>query len=258
MLDRLQTAMTATRRFTADAGHGMRTPLASLGMNLETLTQSRTTRTAARRAAAASNADHQRLVAVLDGLQALARGDAGALPDREPVDLADLAADAVSHACRRHPAVTYRFFDDGSATTVTGWPTGLRLAIDNLLDNAALHGDPTGTVTISVGAEPGQVRLIVDDDGPTCCNSPEIRSRPTSTQPHTATLIGVSRALGSNPPASQRSECSRSSQLAGATYEVVRGQPRRAPAELGRRLVRRWRGCRRMPVMRRRLGRPGC
>jgi two-component system sensor histidine kinase PrrB len=37
MLERLQRSMQATRRFTADAGHELRSPLASLGIDLETL-----------------------------------------------------------------------------------------------------------------------------------------------------------------------------------------------------------------------------
>src|SRR5258707_12060934 len=40
-------------------------------------------------------------------------------------------------------------FRSGRTATVLGWPTGLRLAIDNLLDNAALHGKPEGTVARS-------------------------------------------------------------------------------------------------------------
>ena len=45
--------------------------------------------------------------------------------------------------------------------TVDGWPDGLRLALDNLLDNAALHGRPAGSVEVAVTAD----GVIVDDDG---------------------------------------------------------------------------------------------
>jgi signal transduction histidine kinase len=37
MLAQLETRMTTTRRFTADAGHELRTPMTSLGAHLETL-----------------------------------------------------------------------------------------------------------------------------------------------------------------------------------------------------------------------------
>ena len=166
MLDRLQTSMTATRRFTADAGHELRTPLASLGMNLETL--ARNPRLPAQERGeilAAMSAEHLRVVSVLDGLQALARGDAAAFPDQEPIDLIDLVTEAVAHARRRHPEATYHLRDDGSTSVVSGWPTGLRLAIDNLLDNAALHGRPSGEVIVSVATHDQLVDLTVADDG---------------------------------------------------------------------------------------------
>ena len=47
--------------------------------------------------------DVARLAALLDALQALARGDAGAVA-REPVDVGDVADAAIADARRRHPA----------------------------------------------------------------------------------------------------------------------------------------------------------
>ena len=167
MLDRLQTAMDATRRFTADAGHELRTPLASLGMDLETLTRNpNLDRGRWQEILAAMTAEHQRLVAVLDGLQALARGDAGALPAREPVDLGEVVAGAVDHARKRYPEVTYTLGGHLEPGTVTGWETGVRLAVDNLLTNAAVHGNPRGTVHVTITRTPTTVRIGVDDDGP--------------------------------------------------------------------------------------------
>ncbi|MEO3853840.1 hypothetical protein [Acrocarpospora sp. B8E8] len=59
--------------------------------------------------------------------------------------MADLLAQAVEHTRRRHPAVTYRLsLPVQEIPAIHGWPAGVRLAIDNLLDNAALHGHPTG------------------------------------------------------------------------------------------------------------------
>ncbi|HWV87793.1 MAG TPA: sensor histidine kinase, partial [Capillimicrobium sp.] len=42
---------------------------------------------------------------------------------------------------------------------------GLRLVLDNLLDNAALHGRPGGRVRVAVARDDGHVRLRVEDDG---------------------------------------------------------------------------------------------
>jgi two-component system sensor histidine kinase PrrB len=105
--------------------------------------------------------EHHRIVTLLEGLQTLARGDGGALPGHGPVELGELVDDAVVRAQRRHPDVT--FLSNGVRDVVVdGWRAGLLLAVDNLLDNAAAHGRPDGTVTVSVS----ETGITVADDGP--------------------------------------------------------------------------------------------
>lgn len=166
MLERLQRSMRATRRFTADAGHELRSPLASLGIDLETLRHNPDL-PPGRRAEmldAMSN-EHARIATLLDGLQQLARGDAEALPQRSVIDVTEVAAAATRAAQRRHPAVRYRNLH-AQPTLIDGWNDGIRLALDNLLDNAALHGTPDGRVDVTVASDGTAVRVIVDDDGP--------------------------------------------------------------------------------------------
>lgn len=167
MLERLHASSAATRQFTADAGHELRTPLTSLGAYIETLQRNPDldpeTMT---RIVGEMTVEHGRLVRLLSGLQALARGDVGALPSTEPVDLVILAADATAAAQERFART--RFVDTTTiahATTI-GWTDGLRLAVDNLLANAALHGRQGGRVEVSVTAALGKVDLTVADDGP--------------------------------------------------------------------------------------------
>ncbi|MEO3858175.1 HAMP domain-containing sensor histidine kinase [Acrocarpospora sp. B8E8] len=168
MLGQLLTSMHATRRFTADAGHELRTPLTTLGMNLEILRRGSGLPAHQReRALEAMAAEHQRITSLLEGLQTLARGDARALPAPDDIDLADLLAQAVGHARRRHPAVTYLLsLPVQEIPTVHGWPAGVRLAIDNLLENAALHGHPAGQVQVNVTMAGRSAQIIVADDGP--------------------------------------------------------------------------------------------
>ena len=166
MLDRLQTSMHATRRFTADAGHELRTPLTSIGMDLETLIRHPELPDADRTEALAAMAvEHRRIVALLDGLQALTRGDTGALPEHTAVDVPELVAEAVGRAAQRHPEVDFRIVPP-FPVVVGGWHAGLLLAVGNLLDNAALHGRPAGTVTVTVDRDGDHVRIGVADDGP--------------------------------------------------------------------------------------------
>ena len=77
-------ALEAARRFTADAGHELRTPLTSIRANL-----GRAPPRARRcRVLEELERDLVRLTALLDGLQALARGDAGVI-EHAPVDVGD-------------------------------------------------------------------------------------------------------------------------------------------------------------------------
>ena len=102
---------------------------------------------------------------LLDGLQALARGEAAEALPREDVELGDLVDAAIYGARRRHPGVTYELREhDADRGTVHGWANGLRLVVDNLLENAALHGG--GRVDVDLAREDGRWLLRVADDGP--------------------------------------------------------------------------------------------
>jgi two-component system sensor histidine kinase PrrB len=166
MLDQLHTSVESTRRFTADAGHELRTPLTTLGMTIETLQRNPDLPADRRRQALdAMAAEHHRITALLTGLQALARGDAHALPEPAPVDLTELLTQATVHARHRHPGTSYHL-DAPNDATIHGWPAGLRLAVDNLLDNAALHGRPHGTVHTRLTLRHSAATITVTDDGP--------------------------------------------------------------------------------------------
>jgi two-component system sensor histidine kinase PrrB len=169
MLEGLQTSMLSTRRFTADAGHELRTPLTSLGIDLETLRRNpKLTPEQRSEMLAAMTVEHSRIVGLLDGLQTLARGDAGALPAHADVDLPELLDEAVERARRHHPVINYRIHDQiGDLALVDGWRDGLQIAIDNLLDNAARHGKPAGRIDVRLFAiADDRVGIAIADDGP--------------------------------------------------------------------------------------------
>lgn len=167
MLERLEQSTNATRRFTADAGHELRTPLAGLAANLEILERNPGLAVPERQNLVASaRTELLRSTALLDGLQRLARGDAGALPARENVDVGDLVAEAVRGAQRRHPDTCFSFEAEETDASLPAWRDGLRLAIDNLLDNAALHGRSDGHVVVTVRSGPDGTTIVVADDGP--------------------------------------------------------------------------------------------
>jgi len=161
-------ALQATRRFAADAGHELRTPMAGLQANLDYLVRNPELDGPARREALAEMQTAQRrMVALLEGLQALARGEAAEAVPRESVELGDLIDAALHDARRRHPGVRFELADAGGETVVEGWPDGLRMLTDNLLDNAARHGRPDGRVKVELRPDGDEtLELSVDDDGP--------------------------------------------------------------------------------------------
>jgi signal transduction histidine kinase len=137
-------ALAATRRFAADAGHELRTPLTSLQATLSSLRRHPDV-PADRRGELLDDAlgEHRRIVVLLDGLQALARGDAQAV-EHAPVDLAELVGAAAGETGRRHDGARVEAVLPGLPVVVDGWEPGLRLLVENLLENAARHGRPAG------------------------------------------------------------------------------------------------------------------
>jgi two-component system, OmpR family, sensor histidine kinase PrrB len=173
MLARLQAstaamgrALEATRRFAADAGHELRTPLTGLRANLDTLARNPRLPVSERQALVAGiAAEQERIVHLLDGLQALARGEAAESLPREDVELADLVDAALYAARRRHPDVAFELAEGLGEATLRGWAGGLRLLVDNLLDNAALHGRSHGRVRVGLDRNGDDLLLRVQDDG---------------------------------------------------------------------------------------------
>jgi signal transduction histidine kinase len=172
MLERLQhssgetvAALEATRRFAADAGHELRTPLTAMGANLETLRRNPGLAEDERNKILGETIEEQaRLVALLTALQSLARADARAGMEHEPVDVGELADAAVEAARRRHPEARIDLAE-GDAVPIDAWQAGIRLMIDNLIENAVRHGG--GSVDLRVSHLDGGGALVeVDDAGP--------------------------------------------------------------------------------------------
>ena len=150
-----EAALSSARRFAADAGHELRTPLTSLETNLAT------------GAVDAARRDADRLTALVEQLQALARGEAGPPARVDDVDLGELADQVVLGTCSRHPELQVRLEAPAVGPVVRGEAESVRMLLDNLVQNAALHGRPAGTIVVTAAPLPGGgAELLVDDDGP--------------------------------------------------------------------------------------------
>ncbi|MET7303749.1 HAMP domain-containing sensor histidine kinase [Embleya sp. NPDC005575] len=163
MLDRLQTQVDARRRFVADAGHELRSPITTLRGGLEVL--------AARPLAARDSdmvgllsAEVGRLDHLVDGLLWLARADEHGLHTRHTdVDLDDLVDTERRRLAARHPAL--RITADMAPTRVYGDAGQLAQVLRNLADNAATHASSAVRLAVAPSADGHTAVLDVADDG---------------------------------------------------------------------------------------------
>ena len=154
------------RQFLADASHELRTPLSSIRGYAELYRMG-----AARDPEGAEKAmsrieqEAARMGVLVEDLLMLARLDEVRDAAREPVDVTELARDAVddARAAARDREITLHA--DSDDTLVTAAPDQLRQVIGNLTRNALVH-TPAGTpVEVGVAREGGVVRLAVRDHG---------------------------------------------------------------------------------------------
>jgi signal transduction histidine kinase len=157
--------ITRERRFVADASHELRTPLALLKTELELALRRARTPEELERALRSASAETDRLGRIADDLLLLARSDSGRLPLRlEPVDVDDLLG-VVAGRFRSRAETERRTLvvDAGRAGVLIADRLRLEQALENMLDNAFMHG--AGDVRLAAVAQHGTVELHVTDDG---------------------------------------------------------------------------------------------
>jgi two-component system OmpR family sensor kinase len=154
MLAALDTARLRERRFLADASHELRTPVTSLAGNVEFVARHGVNP----EVLGDLQLDTQRLQRLVGDLLALERESAGPAPQQE-VRLDAVVADAIAG----RGTVRVEACDP---VTVHGEPDALRRALDNLLDNAELHGPHGGEVVVSLTRAGNTAALTVRDEGP--------------------------------------------------------------------------------------------
>ncbi|WP_412148635.1 sensor histidine kinase [Curtobacterium flaccumfaciens] len=173
MLDRLERSAESQRRFVSDASHELRSPIASIRQHAE-VAVAHPERTEVVELADVVRSEAVRLQDLVTGLLELSRLDEGGIRTRRPVDLDDLALDAVARARARSTAGDAPARDgdapavrvDGSAISaarVLGDERVLAGVVRNLVDNAVRHASTR--VAVSLTEHDGSAVLTVDDDG---------------------------------------------------------------------------------------------
>lgn len=154
------------RRFTADAAHELRTPVAAIRA------QAQVARGASDDAARLHALDNaiagcDRATHLIEQLLTLARLDAAGNTAMASTSVRQLAAEVIAELA---PAALEKNVHielaDGEDIAITGLPALLRILLRNLIDNAVRH-NPSGTlVTVQTTRIEGKPALTVADNGP--------------------------------------------------------------------------------------------
>lgn len=173
LFGRIRTMVEAERRFTADAAHELRTPIAAIRTQAQVALAERDDAERAH-ALRATLAGCDRATRLVEQLLMLSRLEAGETAPNgtpsapaAPVDLGALAqrvaAEMAPRAIERRQTLG---LDASPGCTVAGNPTLLAVLLRNLIDNALRYSPDGAEVRLAVSSTGAQVRLQVDDSGP--------------------------------------------------------------------------------------------
>lgn len=166
LLARVEDVLDAERRFTADAAHELRTPLAALQAQLQVALRARDSR----------ERDHSlqqlqaglvRAARLVDQMLQLARLDPeSGLPYPEAVDLGELAESVCAELGTLILARNLDFaLDAATGCIVNGQAHWLRVLMRNLVDNAIRYTPEGGRVRVAVARDGNRCKLCVSDSG---------------------------------------------------------------------------------------------
>ncbi|MGV8893956.1 MAG: ATP-binding protein [Burkholderiaceae bacterium] len=168
LLQRLSHSMDQERRFTADAAHELRTPLASIKVQAEVALAARD-----------RQQQNQALHGIIEGINRTTRLSAqllmlARLDHLTPESQQTIALDELARQCaaRYADSALDCDIDLSVSATVTaacqirGDPVLLEALIGNLIDNAIRYAQPQGCIEVGIQATGECVILTVKDDGP--------------------------------------------------------------------------------------------
>ncbi len=166
MLERLERAFRAQRRFLADTSHDLRNPLAVIRSNVEVALDDTATGVVEwRETGEIVRRNVEKMGEMIDGLLAVARAEAD-VRSPMPVQLDEI----VRRKVRDYQPVIFesgvRIVDKSNPVEIQGVELALERALSNLVDNAIRFAPVSTSLTIGSGVFDGWAYLAVSDEGP--------------------------------------------------------------------------------------------
>lgn len=162
----LEDAFARQRRFTADASHELRAPLAVIRAEADLALRKERDADQYQAAMRTIAGEADRMEALIGDLLSAARAESRTLK-RERIDVAQLMRDV---AARLQPAAAAKgahldlTADEGAR--ILADPVSLERALLAIGHNAIKHARTNGAVRLAVAGTPGEIQISVRDDGP--------------------------------------------------------------------------------------------
>jgi signal transduction histidine kinase len=168
LLERLQAAFDAQRRFVANASHELRTPLAMMRTTLDVaIAKPAGVPDQTRELDAELRVDLDHADRLLESFLTLARAQNGGLDGRNQVALEPLITASLAAGDDEIAAKALTVEKHLAAVEVAGSATLLRRMVENVIENAVRHNQPGGSIELTLTPMGEQrARVTVDSSGP--------------------------------------------------------------------------------------------
>ena len=169
LFERIRQLLESERRFTADAAHELRTPIAAIRVQAQVALGEADD--ALRQHALQSTLEGcDRATRLVEQLLSLSRLEAVKDMDAPVMAMVDwgavtqrVVAELAPKAIGKHQTLE---FDTEGPCSIPGDETLLAVLVRNLVDNAVRYSPPSARIKVAVQAHNGQVALSVEDSGP--------------------------------------------------------------------------------------------
>jgi len=165
LLERIGTLLESERRFTADASHELRTPIAAIRAQAQ-VALGETDNGLRRHALLNTLEGCDRAIRLVDQLLTLSRLEASAAPALQDLDLCAVARQVVADLAPQAVAKEQSLeLQAGQPCMMPGNATLLTVLVHNLVDNAVRYCPRASSVRVAVHSQGNRLTLTVEDSG---------------------------------------------------------------------------------------------